>query len=222
MALSSGTSNEQRRIEIADLLLRLRRVGVTDKEVLAAMEAIPRDIFVPADSVGEAYSERALPIDCGQTISAPAIVGIMTAALEVGDRDRVLEIGTGSGYQAAVLAKLARRVYTVDRFRTLVSAAEQRFAALNLSNITTRVGDGMKGWPEQAPFDKMIVTAAGTTVPDGLVEQVRVGGIIVAPVGPPDAVQKLVKIVRTDDGYERSVLADVRFVPLIPGTAARL
>jgi len=222
MARSPGTSKEQRRIEIAELLLRLRRVGVTDQKVLAAMEAIPRDVFVPADSVGEAYSERALPIDCGQTISAPAIVGIMTAALEVSDRDRVLEIGTGSGYQAAVLAKLARRVYTVDRFRTLVSAAEQRFAALNLSNITTRVGDGMKGWPEQAPFDKMIVTAAGTTVPDGLLEQVRVGGIIVAPVGPPDAVQKLVKIVRTDDGYERSVLADVRFVPLIPGTAARL
>jgi len=222
MARSPGTSNEQRRIEIAELLLRLRRVGVTDQKVLAAIEAIPRDVFVPADSVGEAYSERALPIDCGQTISAPAIVGIMTAALEVSDRDRVLEIGTGSGYQAAVLAKLARRVYTVDRFRTLVSAAEQRFAALNLSNITTRVGDGMKGWPEQAPFDKMIVTAAGTTVPAGLLEQVRVGGIIVAPVGLPDAVQKLVKIVRTDDGYERSVLADVRFVPLIPGTAARL
>jgi protein-L-isoaspartate(D-aspartate) O-methyltransferase len=222
MARSPGTSNEQRRIEIAELLLRLRRVGVTGQKVLAAMEAIPRDVFVPADSVNEAYSERALPIDCGQTISAPAIVGIMTAALEVSDRDRVLEIGTGSGYQAAVLAKLARRVYTVDRFRTLVSAAEQRFAALDLSNITTRVGDGMKGWPEQAPFDKMIVTAAGTTVPDGLLEQIRVGGIIVAPVGPPDAVQKLVKIVRTEDGYERSVLADVRFVPLIPGTAARL
>jgi protein-L-isoaspartate(D-aspartate) O-methyltransferase len=222
MARSLGTSNEQRRIEIAELLLRLRRVGVTDRKVLAAMEAIPRDVFVPADSIGEAYAERALPIDCGQTISAPAIVGIMTAALEVSDRDRVLEIGTGSGYQAAVLAKLARRVYTVDRFRTLVSAAEQRFAALNLSNITTRVGDGMKGWPEQVPFDKMIVTAAGTTVPDGLLEQVRAGGIVVAPVGPPDAVQKLVKIVRTDDGYERSVLADVRFVPLIPGAAARL
>jgi protein-L-isoaspartate(D-aspartate) O-methyltransferase len=222
MARSLGTSNEQRRIEIAELLLRLRRVGVTDQKVLAAMEAIPRDVFVPADSIGEAYAERALPIDCGQTISAPAIVGIMTAALEVSDRDRVLEIGTGSGYQAAVLAKLARRVYTVDRFRTLVSAAEQRFAALNLSNITTRVGDGMKGWPEQVPFDKMIVTAAGTTVPDGLLEQVRAGGIVVAPVGPPDAVQKLVKIVRTDDGYERSVLADVRFVPLIPGAAARL
>jgi protein-L-isoaspartate(D-aspartate) O-methyltransferase len=146
----------------------------------------------------------------------------MTAALEVSDRDRVLEIGTGSGYQAAVLAKLARRVYTVDRFRTLVAAAEQRCAALNLSNITTRVGDGMKGWPEQAPFDKIVITAAGETVPELLLAQVRIGGIIVAPVGPPDGVQKLVKIIRTEDGYERSVLADVRFVPLIPGTAARL
>lgn len=222
MARTSGTSNEQRRIEIADLLLRLRRVGVTDQEVLAAIEAVPRDVFVPVDSVGEAYAERALPIDCGQTISAPAIVGIMTAALDVGDRDRVLEIGTGSGYQAAVLAKLARRVYTVDRFRTLVTAAEQRFAALNLSNITTRVGDGTKGWPEQAPFDKIVVTAAGETLSEGLLAQVRVGGFIVAPVGPPDGVQKLVKVVRTEDGYERSVLADVRFVPLIPGAAARL
>lgn len=222
MARTPGTSNEQRRIEIADLLLRLRRVGITDQNVLAAMEAVPRDVFVPVDSVGEAYAERALPIDCGQTISAPAIVGIMTAALDVGDRDRVLEIGTGSGYQAAVLAKLARRVYTVDRFRTLVTAAEQRFAALNLSNITTRVGDGTKGWPEQAPFDKIVVTAAGENLSEGLLAQVRVGGFIVAPVGPPDGVQKLVKVVRTEDGYERSVLADVRFVPLIPGAAARL
>lgn len=222
MARSPGSSNERRRIEIADLLLRLRRVGVTDQRLLAAMEAVPRDVFVPADSVGEAYSERALPIDCGQTISAPAIVGIMTAALEVTDRDRVLEVGTGSGYQAAVLAKLARRVYTVDRFRTLVGAAEQRFAALDLSNITTRVGDGMKGWPEQAPFDKIVITAAGETLPEVLLAQVRVGGIIVAPVGPPEGVQKLVKIIRTEDGYERSVLADVRFVPLIPGTAKRL
>jgi protein-L-isoaspartate(D-aspartate) O-methyltransferase len=222
MARSPEPSNEQRRVEIADLLLRLRRLGITDQRVLAAIEAVPRDVFVPADSVGEAYSERALPIECGQTISAPAIVGIMTAALDLSDRDRVLEIGTGSGYQAAVLAKLARRVYTIDRFRTLVTAAEQRFAALNLSNITTRVGDGLKGWPEQAPFDKIVVTASGATVPDVLLGQVRVGGIVVAPVGPPNGIQKLVKVIRTEDGYERSVLADVRFVPLIPGTAARL
>jgi protein-L-isoaspartate(D-aspartate) O-methyltransferase len=222
MAPRSGTSSEQRQIEIADLLLRLRRVGVMDQRVLRAIEAIPRDLFVPADSVDEAYSERALPIDCGQTISAPVIVGLMTAALEVSDRDKVLEIGTGSGYQAAVLAKLARRVYTVDRFRTLVTMAEKRFATLNLVNITTRVGDGTKGWPEQAPFDKIIVTAAGAEVPEVLLAQVRVGGIIVAPVGPPDGIQKLVKIIRTEDGSERSVLGDVRFVPLIPGTAARL
>lgn len=222
MARTPGSSNEQRRIEIADLLLRLRRVGVTDQKILAAIEAVPRDIFVPVESVGEAYAERALPIDCGQTISAPAIVGIMTAALEVGDRDRVLEIGTGSGYQAAILAKLVRWVYTIDRFRTLVGAAERRFAALNLPNITTRVGDGTRGWPEQAPFDKIIVTAAVETLPEILIEEVRVGGIIVAPVGPLDGVQKLVKITRTADGYERSALADVRFVPMIPGTAARL
>lgn len=222
MARSPGTTNEQRRIEIADLLLRLRRLGVTDQKVLAVMEAVPRDVFVAAGSVAEAYAERALPIDCGQTISAPAIVGMMTAALEATDRDRVLEIGTGSGYQAAVLAKLVRRVYTIDRFRTLVASAEQRFVALNLSNITTRVGDGLKGWPEQAPFDKIIVTAAAPTISEDLLAQVRVGGIVVAPVGPPDGVQKLAKIMRTDDGYERSVLADVRFVPLIPGAAARL
>jgi protein-L-isoaspartate(D-aspartate) O-methyltransferase len=225
--VGSGDASEDLRGDRADERARMVREqiaarGVRDPRVLAAMEAVPRDIFVPADSVGEAYAERALPIDCGQTISAPAIVGIMTAALDVSDRDRVLEIGTGSGYQAAVLAKLARRVYTVDRFRTLVAAAEQRCAALNLSNITTRVGDGMKGWPEQAPFDKIVITAAGETVPELLLAQVRIGGIIVAPVGPPDGVQKLVKIIRTEDGYERSVLADVRFVPLIPGTAARL
>lgn len=222
MARSAESSNERRRIEIADLLLRLRRIGITDQRVLAAIEAIPRDVFVPVDNVGEAYAERALPIDCGQTISAPAIVGMMTAALEVGDRDRILEIGTGSGYQTAVLAKLARRVYTIDRFRTLVVAAEKRFEALHLSNITTRVDDGIDGWPEQAPFDKIIVTAAGETMPDGMLKQVRVGGIVVAPIGPSDGVQKLLKFVRTDEGVEESVLADVRFVPLIPGKAARL
>jgi protein-L-isoaspartate(D-aspartate) O-methyltransferase len=180
-------------------------------------------LFVPADLQHQAYApESALPIDCGQTISAPVIVGMMTAALEVGDRDRVLEVGTGSGYQAAVLARLARRVYTVDRFRTLVTAAESRFKTLRLSNITTLVADGMQGWPEQAPFDRIIVTAAGETVPEALKKQVKVGGIIVVPVGPPDGVQKLLRLRRTADGFEERELADVRFVPLIPGKAARL
>jgi len=222
MARKPHENPEERRIEIANLLLRLRRNGITDQKVLAAIESVPRDVFVPADSQDNAYSERALPIDCGQTISAPVIVGLMTAALDIGDRDRILEIGTGSGYQTAVLAKLARRVYTIDRFRTLVQAAESRFRTLRISNVTTLVGDGMKGWPEQAPFDKIIVTAAGDRVPDALLKQVRLGGIIVAPVGPHDGIQKLVKMTRTPEGFDETTLADVRFVPLIPGKAAHL
>src|SRR6185503_18206172 len=189
---------DKRRIGIAHLILRLRRTGITDQQVLGAIESVPRDVFVPAESRAEAYAERALPIDCGQTISAPVIVGIMTMALEPGDRDRVLEIGTGTGYQSAILSKLCRRVYTIDRFRTLVSAAESRFRTLRLSNITTLVGDGTKGWPEQAPFDRIIVTAAAETVPEAILKQVRVGGLIVTPVGPQDGVQKLLRIERTD------------------------
>jgi protein-L-isoaspartate(D-aspartate) O-methyltransferase len=222
MADEPEHGEDERRIEIAELLLRLRRTGITDRRVLGAIEAVPRDLFVPAESQQESYSERALPIECGQTISAPVIVGLMTAALDVSDRDRVLEIGTGSGYQTAVLARLARRVYTIDRFRTLVMAAESRFQTLHLSNVTTLVGDGMKGWPEQAPFDKIVVTAAGDEVPEALLKQIRIGGIIVAPVGPADGVQKLVKMTRTEEGFDETVLADVRFVPLIPGKAAHL
>jgi protein-L-isoaspartate(D-aspartate) O-methyltransferase len=218
----AGGHGDDRRVRIAELILRLRRAGVSDQRVVSAIESVPRETFVPAESRAEAYAERALPIDCGQTISAPVIVGIMTAALDVGDRDRVLEIGTGTGYQTAILAKLARRVYTMDRFRTLVVDAESRFKSLRLSNITTLVGDGMNGWPEQAPFDRIIVTAAGETVPEALKKQVRVGGVIVIPVGPQEGVQKLVRLERTDDGFDEKVLADVRFVPLIPGKAARL
>src|SRR5262245_48514735 len=165
---------DERRVRIADLILRLRRTGITDQHILGAIESVPRDVFVPAESRADAYAERALPIDCGQTISAPVIVGMMTAALDLGDRDRVLEIGTGTGYQSAILAKLCRRVYTIDRFRTLISAAESRFHTLRISNITALVGDGTKGWPEQAPFDRIIVTAAAEMVPDAILKQVRV------------------------------------------------
>ncbi|MCR4282229.1 MAG: protein-L-isoaspartate(D-aspartate) O-methyltransferase [Bauldia sp.] len=222
MAEPHDSENDEKRIRIADLILRLRRAGVTDQKVVSAIESVPREMFVPAESQGEAYAERALPIDCGQTISAPVIVGIMTAALDIHDRDRVLEVGTGTGYQTAVLAKLARRVYTVDRFRTLVAAAESRFRTLRLSNVTTLVGDGMNGWPEQAPFDRIIVTAAAEDVPQALLRQVRIGGVIVVPVGPPDGVQKLTRMERTETGFDERPLADVRFVPLIPGKAARL
>jgi protein-L-isoaspartate(D-aspartate) O-methyltransferase len=213
---------DERRVRIADLILRLRRNGITDQHILGAIESVPRDVFVPAESRADAYAERALPIDCGQTISAPVIVGMMTVALDPGDRDRVLEIGTGTGYQSAILAKLCRRVYSIDRFRTLVTAAESRFRTLRISNITTLVGDGTKGWPEQAPFDRIIVTAAAETVPEALLKQVRIGGIIVAPVGPVDGVQKLLRIERTEADYQTKELADVRFVPLIPGKAERL
>ena len=220
--MGEGDQDDDRKSRVGELILRLRRAGITDQRVLSAIEAAPRDLFVPAESRPEAWSERALPIDCGQTISAPLIVGMMTAALEVGDRDRVLEIGTGTGYQTAILSRLCRRVYTIDRFRTLVQSAESRFKTLRLSNITTLVGDGTGGWPEQAPFDRIIVTAAGETVPEALIKQLRVGGIMVIPVGPQDGVQKLKRIERTEAGYEETDLADVRFVPLIPGKAARL
>jgi protein-L-isoaspartate(D-aspartate) O-methyltransferase len=213
---------DESRIRIANLILRLRRMGVTDQRVLSAIEAVPRDLFVPAESRADAYSERALPIDCGQTISAPAISGMMTAALNVGDRDRILEVGTGTGYQTAILSRLARRVYSIDRFRTLIAAAESRFKTLRASNITTMVGDGMKGWPEQAPFDGIIVTASGDMVPEALLKQVRVGGVIVMPVGPADGIQRLTRLRRSEAGFDETTLADVRFVPLIPGKAAHL
>ena len=219
--MATGDEDE-RRVRIADLILRFRRAGITDQAVLQAIESVPRDVFVPAESRAVAYAERALPIDCGQTISAPLIVGMMTAALDLDEGDRVLEIGTGTGYQTAVLARLCRRVYTIDRFRTLIAAAESRFRTLRITNIATLVGDGTKGWPEQSPFDRIIVTAAAEAVPEPLLTQVRVGGVIVAPVGPQDGVQKLLRIERTDTGYETRDLADVRFVPLIPGKAERL
>ena len=222
MAGPHDPDNDEKRVRIADLILRLRRVGITDQRVVSAIESVPRELFVPPESRAEAYAERALPVDCGQTISAPVIVGMMTAALDVGDRDRVLEIGTGTGYQTAILARLARRVYTMDRFRTLVTAAESRFKTLRLPNVTTLVGDGLNGWPEQAPFDRIIVTAAGEEVPEALRKQVRVGGVIVMPVGPIEGIQKLMRLERTETGFDEKSLADVRFVPLIPGKAAHL
>ncbi len=216
------TADEARRVRIADLILRLRRVGVTDQRVVGAMEAVPREMFVPHEWRNDAYVERALPVECGQSISAPVIVGMMTAALGVQPKERVLEVGTGTGYQTAVLAKLAGQVFTVDRFRTLVAAAESRFKTLRLANVTSRVGDGMGGWPEHAPFDRILVTAAGEDVPVALTEQLRIGGVLIMPVGPADAVQKLMRLERTERGFIETPLADVRFVPLIPGTAERL
>lgn len=206
---------------IIQLVMALRNDGITDAKVLGAIERTPRDLFVPENFAEHAYDNRALPIDCGQTISQPFIVAAMTEALKLDDRCKVLEIGTGSGYQAAVLARLARRVYTVERYRTLAKEAETRFAAMRLTNIVQRIGDGTLGWKEQAPFDRMILTAAAAERPSKLLEQLKIGGIGVAPVQNGD-VQTLIRYVRTQDGVEETPLFDVRFVPLVPGAARAL
>ncbi len=207
---------------IAGFLLRLRRLGIADHRLAQAFEAVPRRLFVPHDVRSAAYVERPLPIECGQTISAPEIVGMMTAALDVRPADRVLEIGTGSGYQTAVLARLARRVFSIDRFRTLVEAAEMRFRTLKLDNVTTLVGDGHLGWPGEGPFDRVIVTAAAERVPPALLAQLRPGGVMVLPIGPAEGVQRLVRLVKEESGLSETFVADVRFVPMIPGKAERL
>jgi len=199
------------------LIMALRQSGITDTAVLAAIERIPRERFVPALFHDQAYENRALPIGHGQTLSQPEIVATMTQALCVLRRHKVLEIGTGSGYQSAVLSRLARRVYTIERHRSLLQAAEQRFTELRLHNITTKAGDGSRGWPEQAPFDRIIVTAAAARAPAGLIQQLAIGGIMVLPIGPDRGDQELVRITRQEEGESVERLGKVRFVPLITG-----
>ena len=211
--MTEGPSAETR----MQFLFALRSRGVTDKRVLAAMEAIDRGPFVRGLFSERAYEDTPLPIACGQTISQPSVVGIMTQALEVSPRDKVLEIGTGSGYQAAILSKLARRVYTVDRHARLVREAREIFEAMNLTNITAMVSDGTRGLPEQAPFDRIIVTAAAEDPPGPLLAQLKIGGIMVLPVGQSDAVQHLIRVRRTEDGFDYDELLPVRFVPLLEG-----
>ncbi|WP_295693909.1 protein-L-isoaspartate(D-aspartate) O-methyltransferase [uncultured Maricaulis sp.] len=203
------------------LVMSLRGGGVTDATVMGALERTPRHLFVPQRFGDQAYDDRALPIDCGQTISQPLIVALMTQALKLDDRCKVLEIGTGSGYQAAVLARLARRVYSVERYRTLSREAEARFEAMRLSNIVTRIGDGSIGWPEQAPFDRIILTASAPTRPDAILEQLKDGGIAVAPVDR-ETRQVLVRYVRECDSITETDIMDVRFVPLVKGEARAL
>lgn len=203
----------------ARLIMELRHAGVNDTRVLSAMERIPRERFVPPELSEEAFDNRALPIACGQTISQPVVVGLMTQALEVGDRAKVLEIGTGSGYQAAVLSKLCRRVYSLERHRGLHAAAERLFSELGLHNITTRLADGWKGWAEQAPFDRIIVTAAAPEIPMALAEQLAIGGIMVIPVGPEYETQTLVRVRREAEGFTTEALFPVRFVPMLHGLA---
>jgi protein-L-isoaspartate(D-aspartate) O-methyltransferase len=198
-------------------LFQLRTRGVTDTRVLTAMEKIDRGLFVRGTFADRAYEDMPLPIACGQTISQPSVVGLMTQALAVNPRDTVLEVGTGSGYQAAVLSQLARRVYTVDRYRRLVREASDLFRQLDLANVTAFTADGSHGLPDQAPFDRIIVTAAAEDPPGPLLEQLKPGGIMVVPVGQSDAVQALIKVTRTSRGFDYEELRPVRFVPLVEG-----
>lgn len=204
------------------LLMSLRNQGVRSTRVLEAIERVPRELFIESSFAGQSYADQALPIACGQTISQPFIVGLMTDRLKVTDRHKVLEIGTGSGYQAAVLSLLCRRVYTIERYRTLAKAAEARFKELRLNNITQLVSDGTKGWPQQAPFDRIMVTAAAKEMPKVLIDQLAVGGIMVIPLEEKPGKQYLYRITRTEQGYDSEQLLPVRFVPLVDGVAKEL
>jgi protein-L-isoaspartate(D-aspartate) O-methyltransferase len=203
------------------LLMELRRCGIGDAQVLGAVEKTPREKFVPPAFEDRAYENVALPIGHGQTVSQPYVVALMTEKLEIGQRHNVLEIGTGSGYQTAVLARLGRRVFTVERHRDLLRDAEARFGELRLRNIVSRVGDGSKGWPEQAPYDRVIVTAAASAVPASLLDGLAPGGILVAPVGEDRRDQRLLRVCRKDDGFSTQDLGPVRFVPLVAGLPRR-
>lgn len=200
------------------LIMQLRSAGIADTEVLSAIERVPREAFVPENFQDQAYENRALPIGQGQTLSQPQVVAVMTQALQADRRTKVLEIGTGSGYQAAVLSRICRRIYTIERHRDLLKEAEARFLALRLHNITTRLGDGWKGWHEQAPFDRIIVTAAPPEIPAPLIDQLAEGGQMIIPLGSSSRDQRLLRVIRDlDGGLREEDLGAVRFVPLVAG-----
>lgn len=202
--------------EKAQLIMTLRGQGIGDATVLSALESVPRELFVPPALRQHAYENASLPIALDQTISQPYVVARMTEALRLTGRERVLEIGCGSGYQAAVLTYLCRRVYSMERLKPLLVDAENRLRDLRISNISLRHGDGVKGWPEAAPFDRIILTCGSAKIPDILLQQLKIDGIMVAPEGT-DSAQQLVVVTRRESGFEREVLMPVTFVPLIEG-----
>jgi len=210
-------------VERMEFQLALRRRGISNQAVLRAMDAVPREHFVAAEFIDSAYADQALPIACGQTISQPYVVAYMTDRLDLEPQHRVLEIGTGSGYQAAVLSRIAREVVSIERYRTLADQARNRLKTLGYSNVTILVGDGFAGAPDLAPFDRIIVTAAAEEIPDALVKQLGEGGKLVLPLGPRNGPQYIVKLSKTASGeLSRENLIAVRFVPLLPGQAREL
>jgi protein-L-isoaspartate(D-aspartate) O-methyltransferase len=202
--------------------LALRRRGISDQAVLRAMDDVPREHFVTSEFTDSAYADQALPIACGQTISQPYVVAYMTERLEVDPGHRVLEVGTGSGYQAAILSRLAREVVSIERYRTLADTARQRLKTLGYSNVTVIAGDGFAGAPDRAPFDCIIVTAAAEEIPETLVEQLAEDGKMVLPLGPRSGTQHIVKLSKTGTAVSRENLIAVRFVPLLRGQAREL
>lgn len=218
----NGTPPADDRVGRMGFLLNLRRRGIGAPAVLRAMDEVPREHFVMPENIDLAYVDHAMPIACGQTISQPYIVAFMTEQLAIEPDHRVLEVGTGSGYQAAVLSRLAREVISIERYRTLAETARARLQTLGFNNVHVIVGDGFAGVPDQAPFDRIIVTAAAETVPQALVDQLADGGIMILPLGPHTRTQSLVKLTKTEEGLEREDLIEVRFVPLIPGQAREL
>ncbi len=205
-----------------EFLLNLRRRGIGDQAVLRAMDEVPRAQFVETDFAGQAYADHALPIACGQTISQPYVVAYMTEQLALRPHHRVLEVGTGSGYQAAVLSRLAREVVSIERYRTLAAQARQRLAALGCDNVEVVVGDGFAGVPDKAPFDRILVTAAAERVPQTLLDQLADDGVMLIPLGPQHGSQHIIKLTKSQTGVEREDLIPVRFVPLLPGQAREL
>jgi protein-L-isoaspartate(D-aspartate) O-methyltransferase len=209
-------------VQRMEFQLTLRRRGISDKAVLRAMDAVPREHFVTSEFAGSAYADQALPIPCGQTISQPYVVAYMTEQLEVRPEHQVLEVGTGSGYQAAILSRLAREVVSIERYRTLADAAQARLKTLGYENVTVRAGDGMAGAPDDAPFHRIIVTAAAEAIPERLLDQLADDGKMVLPLGPSGGAQHIVKLSKTAEGLQRQDLIAVRFVPLLPGQAREL
>jgi len=209
-------------VERMEFQLALRRRGISDQAVLRAMDEVPREHFVSAELVDSAYADQALPIACGQTISQPYVVAYMTEQLDVEPQHHVLEVGTGSGYQAAVLSRLARDVVSIERYRTLADTARERLKTMGFTNVAIIAGDGFAGVPSQAPFDRIIVTAAADEVPEALVAQLAEGGKMVLPLGPREGTQHLAKLTKTPQGVSRQNLIAVRFVPLLPGQAREL
>lgn len=219
--LSDDQISEER-LKKLKMIMGLRNHGISTPKILKAMETVPREHFIAPNFASHAYEDRALPIECGQTISQPYIVAYMSEQLELTDRMKVLEVGTGSGYQAAILSKLARRVYTMERYHTLHKIAESRFQSLNIYNITAMTADGIQGWQHQAPFDRIIVTAAAERIPRVLIEQLKEGGIMLLPLGPLGGDQRLLKVKKTAEGIKCKELCPVRFAPLVPGVAKRM